>query len=631
MIKYLKIMMVVVIFAGFLAYPACYATPMKPSNFDDEVGLNIEDAIKFEYDKIFNSGTTKEAELIKSLLSGAYSQVLQRVEKEFSDSEDDPEILSIKAAALIGTRQFSEAQNELVHLYQLNSVSELWLSLIAQQCLKVSRPDMALQVCQKGLEKNVNDPTLLFYMGLALKFTGKPQMATVYFEKLLKSGSGTKRNFKEGLNNIIAATYLELNEFEKAKDLFKNDRIVNPESLVRAIAFARYHASQGQYDDAIKVFDGIHQNEGAVRLSKAQIFILSGEADKAASLLEKKDNTDSKTRYEHGLKMLLALARLMQDRPKESLSILANEPLNQSPGFRLSEAAVYMALGDKSGAIQALSKAPLPFIEIVNYKSLRNHLEPPVLGPILGLSYFSFDRGYYRQTIKIAKQFIEKLPNNIFLHLLLAESYNRTEKYDEAIVEYKIINKIMPESYSLRLQLARTLEDAGKRDEALALLVRIVNDRPDFLQAQLFYGELLEGSGQWEKARKTYESGLNFTPDSPYLLMALGWTLTQLKDFNALEPVVGALKRNVKVKQEIIQHLEGWRAYQQGDISAAIALLEKAQLNMPGDPELCYHLGMAMLGAGQRKKAENLLEQAFLFRRQRDRYQKLVNNTLSGQ
>lgn len=158
--------------------------------------------------------------------------------------------------------------------------------------------------------------------------------------------------------------------------------------------------------------------------------------------------------------------------------------------------------------------------------------------------------------------------------------------------------------------------------EALKNYAALSKERPDFLLTQLAYGEMLKRLGQWDKARNAYEWSLNFKPDSVPLLISLGWTLAHLKDLEALAPVLRTLKANKKTKPGSILHLEGWAAYQRKDLPRAVELLAQALEAAPGNPEVCYHLGMAYIATEDHQKAENLLEQAFLFPEQREKYKK---------
>lgn len=617
-------------------YSIVDAIPLQAPVPDGEIGDSIEDFLQFESQNLkqdrLDQSTIKKNELRKNLASGNYQLVLKKIAEQFKEEINDPEIQSIKVAALIGATRFSQAQQELSSLYDLKPMSDSPFLLVSREYLRASKPFDALRVCQKGLEIDSHSTKLLFFTGAAHYSMGKAKKALVYFQKIKLLEKSTKSLDKSMLNRAIARSYLKLQKYDKAKEFFDLLEKPNQKSFLEEIATAKYYASRGKFSKAINELDHITKPQvvDQANIIKAQLHILSGKPDKAVTLLGEIKKRESQVNHNRGSGMVASLAQLCLNRPEDALTTLNTHVKTTSPTINLAKAAIHIAMGDKQAATKAFSRSPLPFLEIATYDSFQNHLGPPSLGALLGLAYLSFDQGYDAQTIKIAKDAITKAPKNLLLHLLMAESYRRTNEKDAAVAEYKKLNKIMPESFSLRLQLGRTLEDAGRLSEALSVYAALSEDRPDFLQAQLAYGHLQERSGQWAEARTTYESALNFKPNSPYLLSSLSWALIHLKEFDALSPVLVSLKDLGKVNLASIRHLEGWRAYQQKDFSTAVELLYQARSEMPGDPELCYHLGMTMLAAGRRNIAENLLEQAFFFTDQREKYQEKTQKMLSG-
>ena len=54
----------------------------------------------------------------------------------------------------------------------------------------------------------------------------------------------------------------------------------------------------------------------------------------------------------------------------------------------------------------------------------------------------------------------------------------------------------------------------------------------------------------------------------------------------------------------------GWLYYRTGDFNRAVGILERAALLVPNDPQLRYHLGMALVRSGQKERAQAELAQA---------------------
>jgi len=560
---------------------------------------------------------------------GSYSSVLEAIANLSEEEKNKSDIISIKAAALIGKDDFALALNEYNRLKNRKDTSSQHFSIIANMLLKKKKPSAALMVCQSGLMRNIKSAKLLYQMGYAFDSLGKPRTALVY-HKQAKPADITSHELKQqtAIDRSIAVAYYKLNDFEKAKNAIKGYDIIGAKSGLSLIINAKYHASIGDYDKAISILDDAQESSKYLEayLTKVQVLILNSKPKEAIDLLHDFELGSPQSNLMGSVEVIRSLAYLLMNRPKDSLAIVdsikksGNKPAN----IELVMATIHMALGDKPSAIQALKGAPMPFAEISTHDSLLNHMGPPALGPIFGLAYFCLDQGFYRQTEEIVKDAMAKTPNNIFLHFLLAESYRRTGKHKLALSEFKHLTRLMPESYALRFIHSKTYEEAGMPKQAINSYAKLSKDRPDFLLAQLAYGKLLERSGEWSNARLVYESSLNFNPDSIHLLTVLGWTLIQLQDFKALAPIIRKIKDKSKAKSSPFWHLEGWRAYKKKNYPKAVEDLSKALNATPGDPEICYHLGMALYSSGQKDVANNLLKQAFFFPEQKEKYLKAV-------
>ncbi|MCK4787694.1 MAG: tetratricopeptide repeat protein [Desulfobacteraceae bacterium] len=567
-------------------------------------------------------------DLKEALAKGSYDLVLNEIAGMPEEEKSGPEILSIKIAALIGKRDFTEAEKEVSRLVKRSRVPERFLAMIARMYLRMNRPFEAMKICQTGLMENIRSPAILFEMGRCYDALGKTKTALIYYEKADRLDDAGKVINRRTLKETIAIAYLKLNEFEKAKDVFIDQASQGTVSVIHLIALAKYHASQGELERSINTIDKAIKgtNFQAPIITKAHFLVLAGESQKAINLLKEMKQNYSGSYPKESIELTMSLAYLVMNDTKNALASL--ERIERSgkgiPNIEVTRSIIFLAMGKKQLVTQELSRASIPFSEMATHQALQNHLEPPSLGPTLGLVYFCLDQGYYTQAIKISQKSLAKTPDNIFLHLTLAQSYQRLGKNTKALSEYRRISEIMPESFALRFQLARACDKAGLHQEALRYYTNLSKERPDFVVAQLAHGGLLERLGQWDRAKDVYESGLNFQPNSVRLLTSLGWTYSHTKDFDSLTGLLRTLKANNKAKPASIWHLEGWCAYQRKDFLKATELLTKALEANPGNPEICYHLGMALRSSGEHLKADNLLEQTLLFPEQREKYEKTI-------
>ncbi len=589
---------------------------------DDEASMLTPE---MEYDiSTMMSQWSVVKELKQALVKGSFDLVLDSIAGMTEEEKATPEILSIKIAALIGKENYDEANKEVSLLMERKYVPEAAIAMIARMYLKANRAFEAMKICQTGLLKNVRSTSILYEMGKAFDTLGKTKTALVYYEKANELNDITKVINTRMLQETIAIAYCKTNEFEKAKDAFDDEASKETVSVIYLVALARHHASRGEFKEAIDAIDKALKGKKspATVITKAHLLILAGEPQKAIDLLEDLERGYSGTLPGESTGLATFLSYLVMNHTEEALATLkAMEQSNKSiPNIQMIRASLLMAMGKKKEVTQELSQAALPFSEMATHQSLERHLGPPSLGPILGLTYFCLDQGYYKEAIKAAQVALAQAPGNIFLRLTLAEGYQRLGENTNALSEYRQIVEIMPESYALRFQLARACETAGLQEEALQYYASLSKDRPDFILAQLAHGNLLERLGEWRRARDVYETGLNYKPNAVPLLTSLGWALCHTRDFDALEKLMSTLKANNNVKPSSVWHLEGWYAYQRKNFPEAKELLTRTLGANPGEPEVCYHLGVTLQALGEHPIADNLLEQAFLFPELREKY-----------
>jgi tetratricopeptide (TPR) repeat protein len=429
----------------------------------------------------------------------------------------------------------------------------------------------------------------------------------------------------------MVVAYYKLNDFEKAKNALKSNALKDADPGMHLIINAKYHASKGNYDKAILLLDKAQKSSRYLEadLTKAQILILNSKPDEAIDLLNALDVALSHSNLSDTLKLTKALALLTDDKVKRSMDLLENvEHPEKINNLHMLKAITYFSMNEKKKAIEELKQTILPYSELAVRPDFERNLNPPSIGPDIGLAFFCLDQKFYDQALIIAKKAAEKSQSNILLNFITAECYLQTEQFSPAIKELLKLNETFKGSYALQFYLSQAYAKAGMINEAAKTYKSLTKERPDFIMADLVYGELLSRFSKWEEAGKVYENGLNFMPDSAQLQISLGWVLAYLNKLDSLDNLLQIIEKNDKVKPVSLLHLKGWAAFKNKDFSKAEELLTKAIETAPGDPEICFHLGMTMMKSGKKDRAKNLLQQSLLFKKQRDRYQDTINKTL---
>ena len=130
--------------------------------------------------------------------------------------------------------------------------------------------------------------------------------------------------------------------------------------------------------------------------------------------------------------------------------------------------------------------------------------------------------------------------------------------------------------------------------------------RPAASDWVVFYnrGVAEERSHQWPKAKSDFEHALQLSPDQPFVLNYLGYSLADMGHHldEARQMIQNAAER--RPNDGAITDSLGWVQYRQGHPQEAVKTLEKAVELEPEDATINEHLGDAYWAAGRKIEAQ---------------------------
>ena len=235
-------------------------------------------------------------------------------------------------------------------------------------------------------------------------------------------------------------------------------------------------------------------------------------------------------------------------------------------------------------------------------------------------------------------------------NMLLGETLEVFEKYEEAIVMFELIPRNSPLFWTAQLKIANDLDNFDRTDKAVALLRRLALERPERSDALISMGDMLRGqdrwlesitayneaferigtperrhwrplyargislerSRQWPSAEQDFLTALDLVPDQPFVLNYLGYSWVD-QGIN-LERALEMIERAVDLRPNdgyIIDSL-GWAHYRLGNYDLAVNYLEQASEVLPGDSTINDHLGDAMWRVGRRVEANFQWQRALI-------------------
>jgi tetratricopeptide (TPR) repeat protein len=116
--------------------------------------------------------------------------------------------------------------------------------------------------------------------------------------------------------------------------------------------------------------------------------------------------------------------------------------------------------------------------------------------------------------------------------------------------------------------------------------------------------------GDYEKAKYQNREALKINPEFPVAANNLAWRLAEEGgNLDEALKLAEAARKGLPGQANVTDTL-AWVHYKRGAFRTAINLLEGCTSKEPQNPVFKYHLGMCYLGAGDRAKARELLQEA---------------------
>ena len=182
------------------------------------------------------------------------------------------------------------------------------------------------------------------------------------------------------------------------------------------------------------------------------------------------------------------------------------------------------------------------------------------------------------------------------------------KKRPAAIRAYKKAHSLQPTSARVLL-LSRLYQEGRELKKATSVLEVWLKGHPNDLVVAINLALVLQQQGLDEQAIAVYEQAQGIDPDNVVVLNNLAWLYFQKGDARALELGAKAYERAPQ-RPEVLDTY-GWILLSSGDVERALVILQEALVSAPDNPEIMYHVAVAMEKAGRRDEARRLLSRLF--------------------
>ncbi|MGC2332582.1 MAG: tetratricopeptide repeat protein, partial [Candidatus Acidiferrales bacterium] len=237
-------------------------------------------------------------------------------------------------------------------------------------------------------------------------------------------------------------------------------------------------------------------------------------------------------------------------------------------------------------------------------------LDPHNTAALAQLADFFTARNESAQALARVQQYVAANPNDTNGHIILGAINFQSKNYGVSQTEFERAIQLDPNSVQAYLRLGQVFQTQGQIDLAIARYQKALDLQPKFPPLATLIGNMYLQKGDLETARKYYSQALAIDPNYAVAMANTAWVDAQ--EGKDLDVALGMAQKAKSIEPDVpsITDTLAWVMYKRDDYAAAVPLLEDCVKKVPDSGQFRYHLGMALLGSGQKLKAKTDLEAA---------------------
>ena len=224
-------------------------------------------------------------------------------------------------------------------------------------------------------------------------------------------------------------------------------------------------------------------------------------------------------------------------------------------------------------------------------------------------------QGQIDKAIVAANSQIAKAPTSSgFYDLLGTVLFQNKKDWNGAEAAFRKSAELDRNNTGALIKLGEVQAASGHADLALATYQQSIKDHPREASFYILMGQLYEARQDWKSAQNVYQKALELKPEDPIASNNLANVMLQTGgNVDVALSLAQTARRALPDSSDVADTL-GWIYYQKGAYESAVGLLQEAlklreKNNIPEDPGIHYHLGLAYEKAGKPGLARQQLEQ----------------------
>lgn len=587
---------------------------------------------------------------------GQFEQAENNLTKYIARVPDSAKAVRLVAAIAMRRGAPARAIDSLKHLLEKSPPDVATLSLLGNAYLADGKPELAMAQFEAAAKLAPQNPRVNTQLAVSRINTGEGEQGLALLENVYDSEAGATV-----AGPVLVLTELRLGHVAKAAEVaqalvakdnnnpiyqtllgavrFVQRDYKGAEAALRAVVarepgfapathnLAQVYIATGRRDEAKKAYEALaaqKPNDVTALLALADLAMADRDWKAAADYINRARSA-APADPKPGIKLVDLYLQQQNYRDAKSIGAELLTLFPKDPGVLDAQARIQRATGDATGAAatyrQAFEIAPTStmirgrylaaLLAAKDYTTARDVLsaaltrEPDNTAIKGDLIRVAADIGGIDAGIAKAHEFAAQDPKNPAYDLVAAELYEKAGRLPDAIALLEKRQGADP-AEAVMMKLVQLYMGGGQPAKAEALLQARLEKEPGDLGARIAFGSQYLQRQQFDRAREEFERVVAQSPNSVVALNNLAWLYQQqgniAKAREMAERAVALAPQDAAIADTL-----GWIMVAQGDNDAALKYLKTAGASSH-NPDIQYHLAVALKRTGQPADAKTLLE-----------------------
>jgi len=431
------------------------------------------------------------------------------------------------------------------------------------------------------------------------------------------------------LHNLMGVALMSQGDAAEARESFERALAAAPKYLPARYNLATLDAREGHRDQARARLQEIlrdNPNETRAMLALSRLAEAEGRIDDAILLAKralgrKKLAVSEQIRLVHlytqrkSYQEAILLAKEIENQAPNDIAILEVLGRAQLAAGKTEAAAATFGriasrlAGDAEG-LYRVSKLQRAARDIDGARaSLRQALElaPESLAYQEAMARLELGAGDAKTAFALVEKIRRKHRDSAVGDRLYGDLMMQAKRYREAVKAYRAALEKEPRAAHI-IRLYRARKAADPKDIAIPLLVDWLSRHPDDADVRRLLAAANIDAGLYDVAIAQYERLRAAFPDDPAIVNNLAWLYYKTGDSRALSFAEKAYA--MAPSQPATLDTLGWLLVESGDPARGLRYLRDAFARAPREPEVRYHLAVALARLGRTEEARRELESA---------------------